>query len=114
MATNSSPLRLWRCLRECVREDGNSDQQGGELANEFEFAACCGLVSNITQRHLKDFHLAAATDFRLAQPVTPETVNSPTQAGRPSRLRNFIMLNPQPPARLSNDIPLDQPGKHKS
>ena len=34
---------------------------------------------------------AAATDCRLAQPVTPETVYSPTQAGRRSKPRNLIL-----------------------
>ena len=60
---------------------------------------------------------AAATDCRLAQPVTPETVYSPTLAGRRSKPRNFIIclatagIDPRPPARLSSPLPLYQPGK---
>ena len=36
---------------------------------------------------------AADTDCRLAQPVTPETVYSPTLAGRLSKPRNFILCS---------------------
>ena len=35
---------------------------------------------------------AADTDCRLAQPVTPETVYSPTLAGRRSKPRNLILF----------------------
>ena len=34
---------------------------------------------------------AADTDFRRAQPVTPETVYSPTSAGRRSKPRNLVL-----------------------
>ena len=63
---------------------------------------------------------AAATDCRLEQPVTPETVYSPTLTGRRSKLRNLILCLarrgaiPRPPARLSSVLPLYQPGKLKA
>ena len=61
--------------------------------------------------------LAEATDCRLAQPVTPETVYRSILAGRRSKPRNLILClaragsDPRPPARLSSALPLYQPGK---
>ena len=67
---------------------------GSRLVNEFEFAACFSLVGNLIYmlRHLVSAsNSSLATDRRLAQPMTPETVYSPTLAGRRSKPRNLIL-----------------------
>src|SRR5271165_2424071 len=51
----------------------------------------CAVCQQFISRRLQDFHLPQATDCRLAQPVTPETVYCPTLAGRCSKPRNLIL-----------------------
>ena len=61
---------------------------GSHLTNETEFTV---VLSGIYIAALTGFPPAAETDSRLAQPVTPETVYSPTLAGRRSKPRNLIL-----------------------
>ena len=51
----------------------------------------CAVLSAIYIAAPTGFPPAAATDCRLAQLVTPETVYSPTLAGRRSKPRNLIL-----------------------
>ena len=51
----------------------------------------CAVLSAIYIAAPTGFPPAAATDCRLAQPVTPETVYCPTLAGRRSKPRNLIL-----------------------
>ena len=51
----------------------------------------CVVLSAIDTAAPSGFPPATATDCRLAQPVTPETVYSPTLAGRRSKLRNLLL-----------------------
>ena len=51
----------------------------------------CVVLSAIYIAAPTGFPPAAGTDCRLAQPVTPETVYSPTLAGRRSKPRNLIL-----------------------
>src|SRR5271165_4557483 len=52
---------------------------------------CCVVLSAISIAAPTGVPPSAATDCRLAQPVTPETVYSPTLAGRRSKPRNLIL-----------------------
>ena len=52
----------------------------------------CVVLSAIYIAAPTGFPPAAATDCRLAQPVTPETVYCPTLVGRRSKPRNLINL----------------------
>ena len=72
-----------------ARRRGQTAYNREHLANEIEFP--CSLVSNFISRRLMGVTPAAAPDCRLAQPVTPETVYSPTPAGRLSKPRNLIL-----------------------
>ena len=60
---------------------------GSHLTNETEFTV---VLSGICISALTGVPPAADTGYRLAQPVTPETVCSPTLAGRRSKPRNLI------------------------
>ena len=51
----------------------------------------CVVLSAIYIAAPTGFPPATATDCRLAQPVTPETVHCPTLAGRRSKPRNLIL-----------------------
>ena len=88
----------------------------------FRILVYCVVLSAIYIAAPTLFPPAAATDCRLAQPVTPETVYCPTQAGRRSKPRNLILCL----ARAGSDpttsstvvqrlavLPLYQPGKLK-
>ena len=61
---------------------------GSHLTNETEFTV---VLSGICIAALTGVPPAAETGYRLAQPVTPETVYSPTLAGRHSKPRNLIL-----------------------
>ena len=61
---------------------------GSHLTNETEFTV---VLSGICIAALTGVPPAADTGYRLAQPVTPETVYSPTLAGRRSKPRNLIL-----------------------
>ena len=61
---------------------------GSHLTNETEFTV---VLSGICIAALAGVPPAAETGYRLAQPVTPETVYCPTLAGRRSKPRNLIL-----------------------
>ena len=61
---------------------------GSHLTNETEFTV---VLSGIYIAALTGVPPAAETGYRLAQPVTPETVYCPTLAGRRSKPRNLIL-----------------------
>ena len=56
----------------------------------------CVVLSAIYIAAPTGFPPAAATDCRLAQPVTPKTVYSPTLVGRRSKSRNLILSLARP------------------
>ena len=62
-----------------------------QCLNSCEFLCTVQSCQQFMSRRLQDFHLPQATDCRLAQPVTPETVYCPTLAGRRSKPRNLIL-----------------------
>ena len=64
--------------------------QKRRLTNEFEFFVVLS-VTLYSGTLVRVYASPLATDRRLAQPVTPETVYSPTLAGRLSKPRNLIL-----------------------
>ena len=72
-----------------ARGGGRRHITGSHLTNETEFTV---VLSGICIAALTGVPPAAETGYRLAQPVTPETVYSPTLAGRRSKPRNFNSL----------------------
>ena len=76
-------------VRECMQEAGADVHiTGSHLTNETEYTV---ILSGIYIAAPTGVPPAADTDSRLAQPVTPETVYSPTLAGRRSKPRNLIL-----------------------
>ena len=57
-----------------------------------KFELVCSLVSNFIQRRIVRVYASPlVTDCRLAQPVTPEIVCTPTPAGRLDKLTNLVV-----------------------
>ena len=79
----------------------------------------CVVLSAIYTAATTAFSPAAATDCRLAQPVTPETVYSPALAERLSKPRNLIIcflaragFEPMTSSTIASEHTITLSGKH--